>query len=158
MKRTLAFASTDGLMVLVHGTEAPSDAEWGRYLDAWLVYFEGRGDSRLLIVTQGAAPSSGQRQRMVERIRGLRKRPMRGALLTDSAFARMVVNALAATEDSWLGGVYRAIKPGSADSQFYRAFGRQEVRRALTWLELPPSREADVRRTIATLEAELAQG
>ncbi|UQA62695.1 hypothetical protein [Polyangium aurulentum] len=158
MKRTLAFALTEGLMVLVHGKEPPSDAEWDRYLDAWFVFLGQRGESRLLVVDAGGPPTSAQRQRMVERVRGLSRPSGRVAILTEAPFARMVVNALAATEESWLGGIYRAIKRTPGESYVYRAFGKEDVRRALTWLELPLLREADVRRTIAALEAEIARG
>jgi hypothetical protein len=158
MKRTLAFAQTDGLMVLVHSKEAPSDPEWDRWIEAWFACLERGQPSRLLIVTDGGAPNSGQRHRMSQQIQSRRGQALRAALLSESMFARLVLNLLIAMEATWFGGFYRAVKGEHGASQIYRAFGRQELRSALPWLELPPSREADVRRLIADLEAELARG
>lgn len=155
MKRTLAFAVTDGLMVLVHGTETPSDPEWDRYLDAWFAYQNERPQqARLLIATNGGTPTGNQRHRMVQRILTIRGRAARGVLLTESLFARVLINALEAT---WVSEFFRVVKGASADSPVYRVVGRQDVRGALTWLELPAAREADVRRVIAELEAEIAR-
>ncbi len=159
MKRTLAFSQTDSLMVLVHGTEAPSDPEWDRWLERWFALFDERGQQcRLLVVTAGGTPTASQRHRMLQRIQPVRGgRTARVALLTESIFARTLVNPLIAMEATWFGEFYRAIRGEAGDSQVYRVFGGQQVRQALTWLELAPAREAEVRRTIADLETEIGR-
>jgi hypothetical protein len=164
MKRTLAFGSAENLMVLYHSKEAPSEAEWKRWLEAWFT-FSDQMYGRLLVVTEGGTPNPDQRQQLSHWIRAQGPRVAQGrvtrvAVMTDSMFGRVVTNTFAAMERTWLAARWPGAseRPPSQDSQIYRAFAREDLRAALTWLELPPSREADVRRVIAALEAELARG
>jgi len=157
MKKTLAFTKLDGFMVVVHGADPPAQADWDRYMEAWLVYHEGRSQCRVLIVSDGGAPTSAQQYRMKDQIREMKARSpgsiqtARAAILSESVFTRLVVNSIAAMLDA-----YRVFI-GSGGWDVYRMFGKNDIRSALTWLELPASVEAAVRKAITQLRSELAK-
>lgn len=57
------------LHVVVHDARDPSDAEWGRYIDE-LHQFITRGDGRILVYSEGGAPTGQQRHALTKALRG----------------------------------------------------------------------------------------
>ncbi len=93
MPRTMAYARCDELFcVVVHGSTAPTDAEWQSYVDdlvAWVPGLIG-----CLIFSEGGAPGAGQRRLVRDRLAPLGRLDARYAVLSNSLLVRGVVNAL----------------------------------------------------------------
>jgi len=78
------------LSVAVHGTRAPTNLEWQRYvIDA--VSSHARADTRVVVLSRGGSPDGSQRQTLMA---GLRGRPSPVALLTDKLIARTAIAAM----------------------------------------------------------------
>ncbi|MDI1482294.1 hypothetical protein [Polyangium sp. y55x31] len=159
MKKTLAFGTLGELIVLVHAEEPPTDPEWNAYIEVWEAHHRASGRSRLLVSTEGGAPTAAQRHVLDERVRRFGRDSARAAILSESLFARVVTNALSAMEHAratrFLGRFGDGGGPES--SQIYRMFARTDLRQALVWLEVSPAREPDVVRFIEQLHASLEQ-
>ncbi len=135
--RTIAFAAVDEILVLVHSSADPSDAEW----EAWIERERRRTHRALLISTAGGAPNSRQRARVAEATPYARGQRPPVALLTDSAVTRHVMTAFA-----WILGAEHPM----------RAFPRGAIVDAVAWLGAAPSVDR-VKSTIQRLHAEVAR-
>jgi hypothetical protein len=94
--------ATHALLLALHGREAPSEAEWLEYCNAIpgvLAHPNGFG----MVLTDGGAPTSTQRDRMRKRDGGTSRR---NAVITDKAVVRGVVTAV-----SWFNPKIRAFAP-----------------------------------------------
>ncbi len=125
------------LVVCAIGRDNPTDPAWDTYAD-FLVQQQREGKPpRGLVVTQGGAPTPSQRRLLDARL-GAAAASSRVAVLTDSTFARGVVNAFA------------LIQRG------YRAFARDDLDEALRFVDVSPSDAPEVRRVMARVEGRLS--
>ncbi len=92
----------DGVLLVVHGHEPPSDDEWEAYL-AQVKLVVATGRPRAMAVTEGGAPSLSQRTQLNRILRGTRAI---GAVVSDSGFVRGIVTAL-----SWFNRGVRSFSP-----------------------------------------------
>lgn len=139
-KKTMAFGKVDEFIVIVHGDSSPSDEEWAPWIEYNRRHFAEGGMVKLLIVTDGGAPSATQRQLTNETLAEFfleNPKAVRGAIVTASTFVRGVVTAL-----SWFNPGYTAFSPERMDD-------------ALKYLEVPPDRRPDVLALIKSLKAQL---
>lgn len=132
----------DGVLLVVHGREPPTDGEWEYYLSqVKLVVATGR--PRAMAVTEGGAPSLSQRTRLNRLLRGTRAL---GAVVSDSSFVRGIVTAL-----SWFNHGVRSFSPDElaaacahlelSTAQTHQLRGRLDALRHS--LGLPPFRPVD---------------
>jgi hypothetical protein len=128
----MASAMVGDLGIAVHGTEAPTDAEWHAMLEtmrrADLKRFRG------LIFTDGGAPNTAQRRRLTALVDA---HPIHAAVVTASPVARGVVTAL------------RWYIPGM------KTFAPDRLPEALAYLRVSPAELKAVKATVARLRAEL---
>jgi hypothetical protein len=108
--------------VFVHGESAPTDAEWDQVI-ALYEQSPRLEEIRMFVHTLGAAPNAAQRGRLNA---ALGKTKPLTSIVTSSAVARAAGTALA-----WF-------------NPSFRAFGPDEVERALDHLELDARERADV--------------
>ncbi|MDI1430762.1 hypothetical protein [Polyangium sorediatum] len=155
MKKTIAFGTIGEVLVLVHADSSPTDPEWNAYIDAWEAHHATQGRSRLLVCTEGGAPSAAQRHSLDERVRRFGPDTARAAILSESLFARVVTNTLSAMEHArasrFLGPLGES--QGPASSRVYRMFARSDLRHALAWLDVSAKREPEIVRCIEQLKA-----
>jgi hypothetical protein len=129
--RTLAHAEAEGLLILTHTADPPTDADWDGWLQALGRYLPRTPAPRLLVVSKGGAPSPKQR-RAADAVSAPHYRTMKVAIVSGSTFVRGVVAA------------FRVLLP------FYRAYAPHEIGIALDYLDLPPDR---ARQVVSRLEA-----
>ncbi|MDI3285016.1 hypothetical protein [Polyangium sp. 15x6] len=155
MKKTLAFGTLGELIVLVHVEQSPTDPEWNAYVDAWVAHHAANNRSRLLVWTEGGAPTAAQRHRLDERIRKFGPDTARAAIVSESTFARVVANALSVMEHARAGRFLGALGGSHApeSSRVYRMFARADLRQALAWLDIPATREPEIIRYLEQLQA-----
>jgi hypothetical protein len=125
-------AAHEGLMLLVHTTRAPFDAEWEPYYRE-LIQHEP-GGLRSLAFTDGGAPNGAQRKQVNDYLRG---RSSLAAVVTASSMVRGVVTAL-----SWFNAQMKAFAPDQVDD-------------ALRYLGVRPQEMAKVRQEIQLLRKKL---
>jgi hypothetical protein len=109
------------IMVVIHTSRPPSDAEWKEYVDG--VASCDLETARSIVITDGGAPSAQQRKLLNDVIGG-RQPP--GVVISPSTFVRGVVTAL-----SWFN-------PG------LKAFAPEDFDKACHYLELSPSEIEEV--------------
>ncbi len=85
----LAGVAGEGLIILVHGADPPTDLEWALYVREFLKH-NPRG-LRNLVYTDGGAPSGAQRKQVNDFLKG---QPSPAVVVTGSYMVRGVVNAL----------------------------------------------------------------
>jgi len=95
-----------GLMLLVHTSRPPNDAEWGAYY-AELVKQDPRR-LKSLAFTDGGAPNGAQRKQVNDFLAG---QSSRACVVTASAMVRGVVSAL-----SWFNAQMKAFSPQDVDA------------------------------------------
>jgi len=120
------------IMVVIHTSYAPSDAEWREYVDG-----VGSCDletMRSIVITDGGAPTAQQRKAVNDLLGG---RQVPGVVISPSTFVRGVVTALA-----WFN-------PG------LKAFAPEEFGKACQYLELSPAEIDEVWLTIDRLVEQL---
>lgn len=118
-----------GLMMLIHSTKSPTDAEWEPYFRELSKHDPTKIKS--LAITAGGAPSGAQRKLVNDYLNG---RQSRAAVVTGNTFVRGVVTAL-----SWFNSMMKAYPPEDFDS-------------ALQYLGVRESEIALVRRELAVLQ------
>ncbi|MDC0749046.1 hypothetical protein [Polyangium mundeleinium] len=157
MKKRIAFGTIGEVLVLAHADSPPTDPEWNAYVEAWEAHHATHGRSRLLVCTEGGAPTAAQRHGLDERVRRFGSDTARAAILSESLFARVVTNALSAMaharDDNILGRF--GDSHGPASSRVYRMFARNDLRHALAWLDVSATREPEIVRCIEQLKAAL---
>lgn len=118
----MAYGRASRVVVLVHRDEPPGDDEWGAYVDFMMDCIEREGVRRVLVVSEGGAPTPRQRALMDRRCEAFFPGGRTG-IVTQSTFVRGVVNAFA------------LIRPG------YRAFAPTQLENAVVWLGVDDERE-----------------
>jgi hypothetical protein len=105
------------LMIMRETFESPRDEEWNEFLKM----LEVRGDNvqklRLLVLTDGGGPNSAQRGRLEAVLKG---RPVRVAIVSDSAKSRFIASAI------------------SLFNRDHAGFSKDEIRAAYGHLRLTP--------------------
>jgi len=102
----LPHVADGGLMILVHTSRPPNDAEWGAYY-AELVKQDARR-LKSLAFTDGGAPNGAQRKQVNDFLAG---QSSRACAVTSSAMVRGVVRAL-----SWFNAQMKAFSPHEVDA------------------------------------------
>ena len=131
--KTFAWCIMDRLVMRVHGPLAPSDREWGAYLD----FRRAQGIERTaeIVFTLGGGPTRGQRRALGDLMGG---RPVPLAILTPSGLVRGLVR------------VASLLAAGPV-----KAFDVDRVRDALEFLEVPVTRAQLVEGELLALLAQL---
>jgi hypothetical protein len=106
--KALSFCVVDDILVSGLASEPPADEEWEAYLQAYVDM--GEGERKVLVFTQGAGPTSAQRGRLHEILRGT---PQRTAVVTASQLGRLMTAAV-----SWTNPAIRAFAPERVASAF----------------------------------------
>jgi hypothetical protein len=138
----MAFGKVDKYVVVVHGKQAPTDEEWNAYMDFNARHFLPGQEMRLLVVTDGGAPTASQRMVLNERLSAHRREDPKSfltAIITASTLVRGVATAI-----SWFHPVVRA-------------FSDTNLGDAFQYLGVPSNYHDEIRRTIKGLKAELLQ-
>lgn len=107
--RSLAMRAVGNYVVFVHGTLAPSQAEWNLVLDLYRNH-PNLGAARTLVYTEGAAPSAAQRAELAA---ALGKVKMPCAVMTSSTISRAAGTAL-----GWLNPGIRVFAATDYDGAF----------------------------------------
>ena len=123
-----------GLMILVHTSRPPNDAEWGAYYAEVLKQDPKRLKS--LAFTDGGAPNGAQRKQINDYLGG---QSTLGCVVTSSAMVRGVVRSL-----SWFNAQIKAFSPHEVDA-------------ALAYLGVRPHELAGVRAEIQHLRVKLGE-
>lgn len=110
----MAYRAFDDAFVVVHGADNPTEAEWERYLQS--IEATPTKATRILVVTYGGGPNATQRAHLNKIIY---PKPPAVAVCTDAAMVRGIVTAI-----GWF-------------NPRIRAFARDDVGRALTYLGVP---------------------
>jgi len=115
----LAFEVHDemSLIVLKHGSGAPSEEEWKRYLDAWGPVAHRLEQIRILVLTDGGRPLRDQQTQLNTILGG---RSVRTAVVSSSMAVRFVIS------------VFALMNPG------IRGFASSHLAEALEYLGLNP--------------------
>lgn len=88
--KNMAFEAVGDLFVVVHNENPPRDDEWNAYVaSGWSRVVDGR--ARFLVFTQGGGPTSLQRRRLFDVLKGS---PVKTAVVSGNAFVRSIVIAL----------------------------------------------------------------
>jgi hypothetical protein len=133
--KTLLFKFLGDLVLLVHGTGPPSDADWSDYVAA----LELHKDSLrcVLVVSDGPGPNAAQRSR-INALVDRNRRAVPTAVVTHSTVARGIVTVL-----HWFN-------PG------IRAFAPDHLAGALDYLGVAPTQHEPITREVAGLRMALA--
>ena len=124
--KTMAFRYTDGLLLVAHGAQAPSESDWSGYL-RYCEHHMPRTCRRTLVRTRGGGPDAAQRKRAQQLITTISQgivEPLRVAVVTDSTLVRGIVTAL-----NWF-------------NPHTRAFAPDALSQALDYLSVPPGEPA----------------
>jgi hypothetical protein len=133
-KRTLAFGSYMSCVILVHSEAAPSDKDWGKYID--FIKAQKRPETKILVVGKGGPPPSAAQRAKLATV--FEKSGVPTAVLTDSQISRGVVTAL-----NWIF------------PQKLAAFPTARLEDALIYVGLPVGIAPDIRKVITHLNADL---
>ena len=140
MARTMAFRYSDGLLLVAHSAQSPSEADWAEYL-RYCEHEMPRSCRRTLVLTRGGGPDAAQRKRvqtLIERISQGQTEPLRVAVVTDSTLVRGIVTAL-----NWF-------------NPHTRAFASAALPEALRYLSVPAGETAErLGRELRTLERQV---
>jgi hypothetical protein len=140
VRRNFAYGRVDRFVVVVHGTEPPTDEVWREYIEGTFQGAAARDVVRHLVVTEGASPTSAQRKILQEKIAEfLDADPMsvRAAIITPSTFARGIVTAI-----SWIVDAPKAFAP-------------EKLEDAMQYLGIPLNHVAEIRDMVNELRTEL---
>lgn len=136
--KNMVFKSDGRFFILLHTEAAPSDAEWTAFVTATEVAARQAGKDfsqlRQLVITDGGGPSSTQRKQANAMLGGS---TIRVAVVSQSTAIRGVVTAL-----SWFNSLIKAFNP-------------DELKEALSYLEVPEGADDKVMRDIRTLREQL---
>jgi hypothetical protein len=118
MKTTLVVRTlAPSLVVLRESIDTPFDEEWDAFLRLLKDNRENFAKLRILVVTDGGGPNAAQRKRLDAVLAG---RPVRVAVVTDSAKSRFIASAI------------------SLINRDHRGFSRAEIDGAYDHLALSP--------------------
>jgi hypothetical protein len=132
---SMAFRIVNGVCVVVHSAETASDTEWDHYIDT--LSRRAAEVQGVVVLTYGGTPTGPQRERSFKAWLSIPHRP-NFAVLTNSSFARAVVNAM-----SW---VLR---------QRIKAFDETDIDGAFAYLALSRAQRETAIATLASLKRTL---
>jgi len=133
----IAFDRLDSSYVLVIGPASPRDAEWTEWVEFITVNSTPGMKPRILVVTDGGAPSAAQRAALND-VTEQYKSEVKVAVVTESTMARGALTAL-----SWFA------------ANVYRPFSPAEVDKALQYLDLPPSKGSEIKGMVRVMQRKL---
>ena len=133
----MLFERAGDVIVLVHGAQNPSDAEWDVYCDFVRSTQHGGGKpvSSLLVTTLGGSPNAMQRKGILAAA-GHKVTPT--SVCTDSTVARGVITAI-----SWLSSAPMYALPLRA------------IEAALNKLGVPEQQHAEIKAVLERLQSQL---
>jgi len=134
--RTLTYGIVGSCFVFACTKEPHDEKEWQQYVEFVRTRLEAGVKPRALVVTDGAGPTSAQREQL-SKVLEPHAKVSRAAVLTESRLGRGIVTAL-----SWF-------VPG------FRAFAPRDMDRALDYLEVPPISRKEVIGLVEDLQREL---
>lgn len=159
--KTLSFSVVDDVLLIAHGTEPPTDAEWDQLVSLSLDLYRTRQLDRTLATSDGGAPTAAQRHRFDLRVReviAVSGTPrVRIAIMSRSPFVRAVVTASTVLEQGWVARVARGMLGEGESSRIYRAFSPAEIMQAIAWLGVPKGKTAEIVRTLERLKSEVSR-
>jgi hypothetical protein len=132
--QTMVCQRVGSVIVLVHGPESPTQAEWDKYLE--LVEQSSGLATQVLVYSKKGAPGPKQRADVQRLYNGYPKGAPPVAVVTGDTIARGVVKAI-----SWIYG-----------GDKIRAFAPEEVELALEWLKLDKRSLGEVRSMLPALK------
>jgi hypothetical protein len=135
LQSTLLFKFEGDVAVLIHGSAAPSDADWRTYLAALLEHRDTL--QAVLVVSDGAGPNAAQRSK-INGLVGSIDREIPTAVVTHSGIARSIVTVM-----HWFN---RGIQ----------AFGPDQLSMAFDYLGIAADRRETIKRAIVTMRVSLA--
>ena len=135
MGRTMSWRMEGRLSVAFHGTLAPTNLEWQRYVIE-AVSRPARDDTRVVVLSRGGSPDGQQRGTLMTAMRG-RQSPV--ALLTDKLIARTAIAAM------------RIFNPSM------KAFATTNLKEAGDFLNLTVTERERVAQLLVELEREVAE-
>lgn len=130
--KNMAFANVGTVMLAIHSTSAPTDAEWSAYLGAFKK-IPDLSSVRCIAFTDGGAPTTKHRKELNELLGG---RSGLAAVVSASVLVRSVVTAL-----TWFNPLVKAFAPEHVDA-------------AYSYLKLNPVEIEAMRRAIEALRKE----
>jgi hypothetical protein len=87
--KSMVWREVRGVVVVVHGAQAPMDGEWEAFVDVVRERL-AQDPTAFLVVTSGGAPNARQRRSLTEALAG---RAVPVAVVTDMALLRGIVTA-----------------------------------------------------------------
>lgn len=142
-RRNMAFGKVNDFIVVVHNKHAPGDDEWDAYMQFNVAHSVEQGTIiRLLVFTEGGAPTAVQRRLMHSALSpslAKAKHPglIRVAVISPSTFVRGVATAM-----SLLDPVYRSFSPA-------------DIGAAYTYVGVPHTYISNIEALVAELKAQL---
>lgn len=120
----------DDLMLCVHTSDPPNEAEWAIYITTLKRFDPER--LRTIVFTDGGAPNSAQRKQVNEALGG---KTSQGAVVTGSLLVRSAVTTL-----SWFNPKIKAFSPDRTEEAFkYLGLSAAEIPRI--WIIVHRMRE-----------------
>ena len=135
--QTIAWQVKENTVILVHGAQEPTDAEWTRYVDELRRVIKGGGQPRVLVVTSGPGPNMRQRKQLGEVFEGVSAHT---AVVTSSTVGRAIVTLIGLRN------------PG------IRAFEPSRMDEALSYILVPESEKQQMHELVSTLRSQLTTG
>ncbi len=137
---TIAYKRVGNLVVLVHASAPPADAEFDEYIE--FLAKQATPRTRILVFSRGGSPNAVQRKKVAEVGDKYYGGDTPTAVMTDSPVARGAVTAI-----TWL-----------LSKNKMAAFPLDKLEDALAFLQIPSAMTPEVRATIAKLEADMRAG
>lgn len=100
MNRTMVTRVIGQLVVLRENNETPLDAEWDAFLKLLADNRDRFEQMKILVVTDGGGPDYAQRKRLDNTLLG---KPVRVAVVTDSAKSRFIASAISLINKQHMG-------------------------------------------------------
>ncbi len=119
------------LVVSRESFDSPHDAEWREFLKLMEANHGNFDKLRILVVTEGGGPNSAQRARLQTVLNG---KPVRVAIVTDSAKSRFIASAV------------------SLFNRDHRGFSKSEMQAAYEHLGLTPMERRLVEQALAQMD------
>jgi len=91
MKPTMLTRKIGTMIVLRENNDTPLDPEWDAFLKMLVDNRNNFERMKILVVTDGGGPNAGQRKRLETTLSG---KPVRVAVVTDSAKSRFIASAI----------------------------------------------------------------
>jgi hypothetical protein len=130
----MVFQRIGSMVVLRENIETPQDSEWDAFLDLLASNREQFAKLKVLVVTDGGGPNAAQRKRLDNVLGG---RPIRVAVVTDSAKSRFIASAI------------------SLINRDHRGFSSAEIRKAYVHLNMAPEECTQAEAALKQMEPQI---